>query len=70
MIVLKNRNDPEMSKANFRARLCHSEQQLKNIHPMMLVSFLFADEKTFTVTTSKTQNDRLYAHPSTKKKTS
>jgi len=36
---------------------------------MMLVSFLFTDENVFTVGTPKhPQNDRLYAHPSTKKK--
>jgi len=33
----------------------------------MLASFSFTDEKIFTVTTPKnSQNDRLYAHPSTK----
>jgi len=58
MFVLKNRNDPELSEANSHARLSHSKQLLKNIHPM-----------TLTVTTpKKTQNDRLYTYPSTKKK--
>jgi len=36
---------------------------------MMLATFLFTGEKIFTATTPKNpQNDRLYAHPSTKKK--
>jgi len=35
----------------------------------MLASFLFTDEKIFTVTTtSNPPNDRLYAHPSTTNK--
>jgi len=38
MFVL-NRNDPELSEANFQARLSHSKQLLKNIHPMMLALF-------------------------------
>jgi len=32
MLALKNRNDPELSGANFHARLIHSKQLLKNIH--------------------------------------
>ena len=32
MVVLKNRNDPQLSEANHRARLSHSKQLLKNIH--------------------------------------
>jgi len=36
---------------------------------MMLASFLFTDDKIFTVTTTKNpQNDRLHAYASTKKK--
>jgi len=61
-VILKNqnRNYPELSEANFRA-----EQLVKNIHSVVL----FRDEKIFTVITPKnSQNDRLYAHPSTKKK--
>jgi len=42
MFVLKNRNDPELSEANFHARLSHSKQLLKNIHPMTLALFLHA----------------------------
>jgi len=33
--VLKNRNYPQLSEANFHARLRHSKQLLKNTHPMM-----------------------------------
>jgi len=66
--MLKNRNDPEMGEPDFHARLSHSKQLLKNIHPMVLASFC-ALMKIFTVTTRKNlQNDRLYAYPSTKKK--
>jgi len=69
MYVLKNRNDPKLSEANYYARLCLSKKLLKNIYPMILASFLITDEKTFTATTPKTpQNDQLYAYPSTKKK--
>jgi len=48
LFMLKTCNDPQLSEAN-----CHSIQLLKNIHPMML-SFLFCDEKIFTVITLKT----------------
>ena len=69
IFVLKNRDDPKLSEANFYARLYHSKQLLRNIHPMLLASFLFTDEKIFTVTTPKNlRNDQLYAYPSTKKK--
>jgi len=69
MYVLKNCNYPKLREANFHARLCHLKQLLKNIYWMMLASFLFTGKKIFTVTTLKNmQNDRLYAHPSTKKK--
>jgi len=73
MSVLKNRSEPELSEANFHARLqdsaCHLKQLLKNIHPLTLTSFLFTYKKIFTVTTpNNPQNDRLYEHPSTKKK--
>ena len=68
MSVLKNRNDPKLSEANYYARLCHSRKLLKNIYPTMLASLLFTDEKIFTATMpKKTQNDQLYAYPSTKK---
>jgi len=39
MFVLKIRSDPELSEANFHARLSHSKQLLTNIHPVMLASF-------------------------------
>jgi len=45
MFVLKNHNDPKMSEVNFHARLCHLEQLLKNIQPVMSASFLFTEEK-------------------------
>jgi len=58
MFVLTNRNDPELSETNSRARLSLSKQLLKNIHRIMLLSFLFIDKKMFTVTTPKNpQND-------------
>jgi len=38
MFVLKNCNDPELSEANFHARLSYSKQLLKNIHSMTLAS--------------------------------
>jgi len=41
MFVRKNRNDPELTEANSHARLSHSKQLLKNIHPMMLASFCY-----------------------------
>jgi len=39
--MLKNCNDPQQSEANFNARLWHFIHLLKNIHPVMLASFLF-----------------------------
>jgi len=36
MLVLKNGNAPELSGVNGHAKLSHSKQLLKNIHPMML----------------------------------
>jgi len=69
MFLLKNRSDPKLSEANFHVRFCHLKQLLKNIHPMILASFLFSGEQIFTVITLKNpQNDRPYAHPSIKKK--
>jgi len=69
MFFFKNRNDLDLSEANFHARLSHSKQLLKNIHPVMLASFCSLTKTIFTVITLKTpQNDRLHAHPSTRKK--
>jgi len=49
-------------------RLSHSKQLLK-IFTNDVSTILFTDEKIFTLTTPKnTQNDRLYAHSSIKKK--
>jgi len=39
MFMLKNHNDPELSEANFHARVSHSKQLLQDVHPMMLASF-------------------------------
>jgi len=66
----------KLSEANFHARLSCLKQLLKNIHPMMLASFLFTYERIFTVMTPKNpQNETrkitdptMYARPSTKKK--
>jgi len=42
---------------------------LNNLHPMMLESFWFTDNNIFTLAAPRNpQNDRLYAHPPTKKK--
>jgi len=35
MFVLKNRNEAELSEANFHARLGHQKQLLKYVHSMM-----------------------------------
>jgi len=68
MLVLKHCNDPELNETNFCARLNHSTHCLK-YSPNDVGIILFTNEKTFTVITPKNpQNDRLYAHPSTKKK--
>jgi len=53
MFVLKNHNDPELNEANFHARLNHWKQLHRNIHPMVLSSFLFTNEQIFTMTTLK-----------------
>jgi len=40
MFVIKNRNDPELSGPNFRARLNHSKQLLKIfINDASIISF-------------------------------
>jgi len=71
MLVLKNRQAPELSEENSHARLGYLKQLLKNIHPMMLAS-LCSLTKYITVATpkknTKTQNGRLQAHSSIKKK--
>jgi len=51
MSVLQKSSFPELSEANCDARLTHSKQLLKNIHPVTLALFLFTDEKIFTVAT-------------------
>ena len=52
-LLLKNRCVPQLSDANCHARVSHSNQLLKNIHPMMFTAILFTDEKIFTVVTPK-----------------
>jgi len=67
--MFKNRNDPEVCKENCHARLGHSKHLLKNIYPVTLVSFLFTDEKIFTVAAPKNlQNDWQNASAGTTKK--
>jgi len=39
MFVLKNGHAPELSGENSHAKLSHSKQLLKNIHPVMLAQF-------------------------------
>jgi len=63
MFVFKNRNDPELSEANFHAILPFKTVAQK-YSPNDVSIVLFADEKIFAVITPKNpQNDRLYAHP-------
>jgi len=70
MFVSKFRNGPELTEANFHARLSHSKQLLKDIHPMMLASFCSLTKRYLQWPYHKKtlQNDRRYTHPSTKKK--
>jgi len=69
IVVFKKCNDPELCEENFHARLSHSKHLLKNIYPVTLVSFLFIDEKTFTMATLRNlQNDWQNACEATKKK--
>jgi len=53
MFVLENRIDAKLSEANFHTTLCHLNQLLKDIHPMMLATCFFTDEIIFTVTMLK-----------------
>jgi len=56
--VFKNRNHPELREENRHAKLSHSKHLLKNIQPVTIASFLFTDEKIFTVAAPKNlQND-------------
>jgi len=52
MFVLKNRNDPKLSEANF-VRLCHLKQFLRNIHPRLLTSFFHWQKDTYSYDTEK-----------------
>jgi len=51
MFVLKTRNYPKLSEANFHARLCHLKQLLKKYYQMMLATLLFTCEKILAVIT-------------------
>ena len=53
MVVLKNRDAPELSEANCNVTLSHSNQSLKISSDVRII--FFADKKIFTVATSKTQ---------------
>ena len=53
IVVFKNRNDPELCEENCHARLSQSKHLPKNIYPVILASFLFTDEKIFTVVIPK-----------------
>ena len=58
IVVFKNHNDPELCEENCHVRLSHSKHLLKNIYPVTLASFLFTDEKIFTVAIPRNlQND-------------
>jgi len=50
-------NVPQLSEANCHARLSHSEQLLRNIHPMMLASFCSVT-KTYNSGSDHTENPR------------
>jgi len=59
--------DPKLNEANFHALPFQTVTQ--KCAPNNVNIIFFTDEKIFTVTTPKnSQNDRLYAYPSTKKK--
>jgi len=62
--------DHEQSEANRRARLCCSKPLLKkNSSNDVSIIFVHQRKDTYSDDVKKTlQNDRLYAHPSTKKK--
>jgi len=53
MFLLKIRNYPELSEANFHARLSRSKQLLKNIHPTTLAPFC---SLTFDIYSDHTEN--------------
>jgi len=47
MFVRKNRYAPELSAASYYAKLSHSKQLLKNIHPVMLAHFCTLTKKRY-----------------------
>jgi len=58
MVVFKKCNDSELCEDNCHARLSHLKRLLKNIYLVTFASFLFTDEKIFTVAAPKNlQND-------------
>jgi len=52
LFVQKNCSDQSSVKLTPKHD-CHLKQFIKNIHPIMLASFLFTDKKTFTAKTPK-----------------
>jgi len=62
IFVLKNRHELELSTANSRARLNHSQQLLKNIHRVMSASFCSLTKHVYRGghIDKRTQNARLY----------
>jgi len=65
----KNCNDPELSEAKFHARLSHSKQLLRNVHPVMLASFCSLNKRYLQWPHWKTHRmTDCTAHMSTKKK--
>jgi len=56
--MLTDFENSELCEENCHARLSHSKHLLKKINLVTLASFLFTDEKIFTVTAPKNgQND-------------
>jgi len=59
--VFKNRNDPELSEADFQAGLNHSKQFLRNIHPVTLASFC-SPTKRYLQWPHRTMTDCTHMH--------
>ena len=59
--VAQNRHAPELSEANWHARLSHSKHSCWKKHVVHLRKHIYSGH------TGKHANDRLYAHPSTNK---
>jgi len=68
VFVLKNRDDLELTEANFHAGLSHSKQLLKSIHPTVTASFCSLKKRYLQLTTPKNpQNGRLHIHQTRRK---